>query len=60
MARINLEALKAMLLECNRCRHQWLKRTRTVPRQCPACKSTYWNKPRTRKRKRNLRAARRS
>ena len=37
---------------CERCRHEWLPRTKKKedPIICPKCKSPYWNKPRKNKR----------
>jgi hypothetical protein len=38
------------LWKCERCDNEWLPRDADVePKQCPACKSPYWNKPRQRK-----------
>lgn len=34
-------------LNCNRCNHKWFSRVEK-PRACPACKSVYWNVPRSR------------
>src|SRR5262249_2916361 len=42
---VSLEALK---LYCNRCGWSWLRRTAEEPKQCPACKSKFWGKPRVR------------
>ena len=36
------------ILFCYRCYHTWKKRIITNPKQCPKCKSPYWNKPRKR------------
>ncbi len=43
MGKVTLEGY-----ECERCRHQWVKRESTEgdPIICPKCKSPYWNKPR--------------
>src|SRR5215472_15946629 len=41
-------SLNALRLECNRCGASWLRRTEALPRQCPRCKTVYWNKPRVR------------
>jgi len=30
-------------LRCRRCEHRWIPRTTDV-RQCPKCKSAYWDK----------------
>lgn len=32
-------------LRCQRCEHEWVPRTLTV-RECPSCKSAYWDTPR--------------
>jgi hypothetical protein len=32
---------------CLRCAHQWVPRSGEYPRQCPKCRSAYWDKPRT-------------
>ena len=37
------------IVECNRCNHKWA--TKREPKNCPSCKSPYWNKERVRKRK---------
>lgn len=34
---------------CLRCSYKWLQRGSEAPKGCPACKSPYWNKNRTRK-----------
>ena len=33
---------------CERCQYRWVPRrnTKTEPKICPKCKSSYWNKPR--------------
>ena len=33
---------------CNRCQFNWLPNSTRIPKQCPACRSPYWNKPRVR------------
>lgn len=33
-------------LTCNRCAWSWWPRTPAEPKQCPACRSPYWNKQR--------------
>jgi len=40
--KINLEKLK---LKCKRCEHRWIPKKEDV-RQCPKCKSAYWDKER--------------
>jgi hypothetical protein len=42
------QRLAALQLVCNRCGHRWVMRT-IEPKQCPACRSPYWNQERTRK-----------
>ena len=37
------------LQTCSRCDNSWWKRGTYTPKQCPACKSRFWNKPRIRK-----------
>jgi len=37
------------IVQCNRCFHEWTTRQKRAPMGCPCCKSSYWNKPRTRK-----------
>jgi Zn finger protein HypA/HybF involved in hydrogenase expression len=53
---------KAMIegFECERCKHQWIPRLKTVeePAMCPKCKSPYWNKPRRIDTAKNLELAR--
>ncbi len=39
-----------MALQCDRCRYKWVSRSAKDPKECPACKSRYWNKARVRKR----------
>jgi len=34
-------------LKCKRCEEEWIPRTENV-RQCPRCKSYYWDKERKR------------
>lgn len=33
--------------KCGRCEHEWLRRTGR-PKQCPKCRSPYWDRPRVR------------
>jgi predicted Zn-ribbon and HTH transcriptional regulator len=36
-----------LVLKCTRCGHEWLRRDLVkLPRQCPACHSPYWDRPR--------------
>jgi transposase-like protein len=38
--------------KCGRCGFEWLPRKEgKAPKQCPKCRSAYWNKPRTRRRR---------
>jgi hypothetical protein len=32
---------------CLRCEHAWVPRSDEYPRQCPKCRSAYWDRPRT-------------
>jgi putative FmdB family regulatory protein len=32
---------------CTRCGHEWLPRSDAAPKNCPHCKSPYWDKPRS-------------
>ncbi len=32
--------------QCNRCNWEWRLKTDIEPKNCPHCKSPYWNKPR--------------
>jgi hypothetical protein len=32
---------------CVRCAHDWIPRSAEYPRQCPRCRSAYWDRPRT-------------
>jgi predicted Zn-ribbon and HTH transcriptional regulator len=33
---------------CGRCEHTWVAQV-AIPKQCPACRSPYWNRPRVRR-----------
>lgn len=33
-------------LDCTRCHHRWPQRKEVAPKQCPACHSPYWDRPR--------------
>jgi len=37
--------------KCERCGHEWIPRPggSDYPKNCPACKSPYWDKPRMKK-----------
>jgi predicted Zn-ribbon and HTH transcriptional regulator len=54
-----MSILEELMLQCNRCRHKWLRRSLTPPKQCPRCKTAFWDKPRVRKITRDRRAAKR-
>src|SRR5258708_6170190 len=42
-----LVPITVMGYRCERCGNEWVPRTPTQePRNCPKCKSPYWNKPR--------------
>ena len=45
-ATVSKTVMEAIGCQCLRCGHEWLPRTATVPKQCPACKSRYWNEKR--------------
>jgi primosomal protein N' len=34
------------MLECKRCGNKWEPRIKKSPKQCPKCKSPYWNQKR--------------
>jgi hypothetical protein len=48
-----------LMLRCNRCRHKWLRRSAQRPKQCPACKTTFYDRERVRNIRRDRRAAKR-
>jgi predicted Zn-ribbon and HTH transcriptional regulator len=31
---------------CERCGHEWVPKSKNLPRVCPNCKSPYWDIPR--------------
>ena len=33
--------------QCERCGHEWIPRGKLDPKICPACKTPYWDRPRT-------------
>ncbi len=35
--------IELVMLKCKRCGYEWTPRKQNV-RQCPGCKTTYWNK----------------
>jgi DNA-directed RNA polymerase subunit RPC12/RpoP len=39
---------RGMPFQCNRCGNQWDSKIKEGPKNCPKCKSPYWNKPRVR------------
>ena len=39
--------------KCNRCDSSWWRRSKELPKNCPMCKSPYWNKKRAYKLKEN-------
>jgi DNA-directed RNA polymerase subunit RPC12/RpoP len=41
-----LVPITVMGYRCERCGNEWIPRSEVEPRNCPKCKSTYWNKPR--------------
>jgi len=36
---------------CKRCGHSWFPRIATKPKQCPSCRSPYWDTPRKKPKK---------
>ncbi len=36
-------------LKCLRCNHEWYPRSPKKPKQCPACNTKYWDRPRREK-----------
>jgi hypothetical protein len=49
--------LQELILQCNRCRHKWMRRTPTAPRGDAAYKTSRWDKPCVRKVKPERRTA---
>jgi len=45
------DAVTMLKCKCERCRHEWITRTKEEPRVCPKCKNPYWNKPKKTKAK---------
>jgi predicted Zn-ribbon and HTH transcriptional regulator len=43
-----MTVLAALERACKRCGHTWLKRKAEDPKNCPKCKSPYWDRERTR------------
>jgi len=41
-----VKRIKLLGYKCYRCNHEWLPRSKRIPKQCPNCKSLYWNLPR--------------
>lgn len=39
--------IDGLTVKCGRCEHEWLRRTGR-PKQCPKCRSPYWDQPRVR------------
>jgi len=46
-----VQTVELSQLKCNRCEWEWFPRALALPKICPKCKSPYWNKARTRRRK---------
>lgn len=43
---------KVIMLTCERCGYEWERRMEDgMPKQCPYCKTNYWNKKKTKQRK---------
>jgi len=40
-----IKRIKLLGYKCYRCRYEWLPRSKRIPKQCPGCKSIWWNKP---------------
>lgn len=38
--------IKTKGYKCLRCGHIWAPKTSRMPKQCPRCRNTRWNKPR--------------
>jgi len=36
-------------LKCTRCKHKWVPRKPQPPKECPKCRSPYWDRPIERK-----------
>lgn len=50
MTKTQLEkAVRTLELTCQRCGHEWVRRTLELPKYCPWCKSPIWNKPKNEK-----------
>ena len=43
-----MNKLSVLKLTCSRCGHEWIPRQEEAPRQCPGCKSPYYDRPRVR------------
>ncbi len=44
--------IKITKLECKRCGHKWIPKKEEI-RQCPKCKSSWWDKKRGKNAKKN-------
>ena len=43
---MGIEEITVKKCKCERCRHNWITRSNTLPKVCPKCKSPYWDRPR--------------
>lgn len=48
MSNTNNENKKIRILQCTRCGWEWATRNHDDPKNCPNCKSPYWNKKKVR------------
>lgn len=37
---------KIKIYKCNRCHYEWIGRSEREPKECPRCKSIWWNRER--------------
>lgn len=50
--RLKINNMPVRFATCNRCNHTWqLRNYNKIPKNCPNCKSPYWNKERIREKK---------
>jgi len=43
---MGIEEITVKKCKCERCKHEWITRSKEIPKVCPKCKSPYWDKPR--------------
>ncbi len=41
-----IEKITILKCKCERCKHEWITRSKETPKVCPKCKSPYWDTPR--------------